>query len=95
MGSIIFDFTVFLTTKTDVNADSLKEAIEKDREGSNFTISVESVKWAAGPTLTTTCPSEQPEATSSVKAWISVVITLGIIILVLPALLLCLIVSND
>ena len=44
MGSIIFDFTVFLTTTTDVNADSLKEAIEKDREGSNFTISVESVK---------------------------------------------------
>ena len=44
MGSIIFDFTVFLTSTTDVNADSLKEAIEKDREGSNFTISVESVK---------------------------------------------------
>ena len=44
MGSIIFDFTVFLTTTTDVNADSLKEAIEKDREGSNFTISVESVR---------------------------------------------------
>ena len=44
MGSTIFDFTVFLTTTTDVNADSLKEAIEKDREGSNFTISVESVR---------------------------------------------------
>ena len=44
MGSIIFDFTVFLTTTTDVNADTLKEVIEKDEEGSNFTVSVESVR---------------------------------------------------
>ena len=44
VGSIIFDFTVFLTTTNDVNADSLKEAIEKDEEGSNFTVSVESVR---------------------------------------------------
>ena len=44
MGSTIFDFTVFLTTTNDVNADTLKEVIEKDEEGSNFTVSVESVR---------------------------------------------------
>ena len=44
VGSIIFDFTVFLTTTNDVNADTLKEVIEKDEEGSNFTVSVESVR---------------------------------------------------
>ena len=43
-GSIIFDFTVFLTTTNDVYADTLKEVIEKDEEGSNFTVSVESVR---------------------------------------------------
>ena len=94
-GSIIFDFTVFLTSTTDVNADSLKEAIEKDEGDSNFTISIESVKQVAGPAPTTTCPTEQPEPTCSVMAWIVVVIILVIIILVLLALLLWLIVSND
>ena len=94
-GSIIFDFTVFLTSTTDVNADSLKEAIEKDEGDSNFTISIESVKQVAGPTPTTTCPTEQPEPTCHVKPYIAVVIILGIIILVLLALLLWLIVSND
>ena len=44
MGSTIFDFTVFLATTNDVNADTLKEVIEKDEEGSNFTVSVESVR---------------------------------------------------
>ena len=44
MGSTIFDFTVFLTTTNDVNADTLKEVIEKDEEGSNFTVSVESIR---------------------------------------------------
>ena len=44
MGSTIFDFTVFLTTTNDVYADTLKEVIEKDEEGSNFTVSVESVR---------------------------------------------------
>ena len=44
MGSSIFDFTVFLTTTNDVNADSLKEVIEKGEEGSNFRVSVESVR---------------------------------------------------
>ena len=94
-GSIIFDFTVFLTSTTDVNADSLKEAIEKDEGDSNFTISIESVKQVAGPTPTTTCPTEQSEPTCSLNWLIVVVTTLGIIILVLLALLLYLIVSND
>ena len=94
-GSIIFDFTVFLTSTTDVNADSLKEVIEKHEGDSNFTISIESVKQVAGPTPTTTCPTKQPEPTCHVKPYIAVVIILGIIILVLLALLLWLIVSND
>ena len=64
-GSIIFDFTVFLTSTTDVNADSLKEAIEKDEGGSNFTISVESVRQVAGPTPTVT--SQSPTTSSKGK----------------------------
>ena len=64
-GSVIFDFTVFLTSTTNVNADSLKEAIEKDEGGSNFTISVESVKQVAGPTPTVT--SQSPTTLSKGK----------------------------
>ena len=64
-GSIIFDFTVFLTSTTDVNADSLKGAIEKDQGGSNFTISVERVKQVAGPTPTVT--SQSPTTSSKGK----------------------------
>ena len=64
-GSVIFDFTVFLTSTTNVNADSLKEAIEKDEGGSNFTISVESVKQVAGPTPTVT--SQSPTTSSKGK----------------------------
>ena len=64
-GSVIFDFTVLLTSTTDVNADSLKEAIEKDEGGSNFTISVESVKQVAGPTPTVT--SQSPTTSSKGK----------------------------
>ena len=64
-GSIIFDFTVILTSTTDVNADSLKEAIEKNEGGSNFTISVESVKQVAGPTPTVT--SQSPTTSSKGK----------------------------
>lgn len=99
-GSIIFDFTVFLTSTTDVDANSLKKVIEKGEGGSeNFTISVESVKQVAGPTQTTTYPTRPtcptcPEPVSC-KAWIAVVIALGIINLLLFVLLLCFIVSND
>ena len=64
-GSVIFDFTVLLTSTTDVNADSLKEAIEKDEGGSNFTIFVESVKQVAGPTPTVT--SQSPTTSSKGK----------------------------
>ena len=64
-GSVIFDFTVLLTSTTDVNADSLKEAIEKDKGGSNFTISVESVRQVAGPTPTVT--SQSPTTSSKGK----------------------------
>ena len=64
-GSVIFDFTVFLTSTTNVNADSLKEVIEKDEGGSNFTISVESVKQVAGPTPTVT--SQSPTTLSKGK----------------------------
>ncbi|XP_022809701.1 uncharacterized protein LOC111346692 [Stylophora pistillata] len=64
-GSIIFDFTVFLTSTTDVDANSLKEAIEKGEGGSkNFTISVESVKQVAGPTRST---PTKPSAVSKGK----------------------------
>ncbi|XP_022809698.1 uncharacterized protein LOC111346691 [Stylophora pistillata] len=92
-GSIIFDFTVFLTSTTDVDANSLKEAIEKGEGGSeNFTISVETVKQVAGPTQTITCPT-CPEP-GSCMPWIMVVIALGIIILLLLALLLFFILQN-
>lgn len=95
-GSIIFDFTVFLTSTTDVDANSLKKVIEKGEGGSaNFTISVESVKQVAGPTQTTTFPTcpTCPEPVSC-KAWIAVVIALGIINLLLFVLLLCFILQN-
>ncbi|XP_022808897.1 uncharacterized protein LOC111345869 [Stylophora pistillata] len=53
-GSIIFDFTVFLTSTTDVDANSLKKVIEKAEGGSaNLTISVVSVNQVAGPTPST------------------------------------------
>lgn len=92
-GSVIFDFTVFLTSTTDVDANSLKEVIEKGEGGSkNFTISVESVEQVAGPTQITPCPT-CPEP-ASCKALIAAVIALGITNLVLLALLLFYILYN-
>jgi len=86
-GSVKFDFTVYLKATTNVDEDTLKDAIQKGEGGSNFTITGVSVRQIAGPTPTTST-TEKPEAESGLEKWkIVLIATMPVIVILLIALL--------
>lgn len=86
-GSIKFDFTVYLKATTIVDEETLKDVIQKGEGGSNFTITVVSVKQIAGPKPTTST-TEKPDAESGLEKWeIVLIATIPVIVILMIALL--------